>query len=640
MNPIATKTPKGILKQYWGYDNFRPLQEEVIDTILKGRDSLVIMPTGGGKSICFQVPALLQEGLTLVISPLIALMQDQVAQLKKRYIPAAALYAGMHAAEIQHTLARCQAGRIKLLYISPERLKTTLLQETLPKLKISLLAIDEAHCISQWGYDFRPAYLEIKACRKWLANIPTIALTASATLPVQRDIQEKLGLKKAVVWRGSFVRANLAYVVRKTLDPDRMILDILTKTEGSAIIYVTKRADAERVSQMLKKKRMAAAYYHAGLDRTLRKRQQEAWTRSVFRVMVATNAFGMGIDKPDVRVVIHLSPPSSLEAYYQEAGRAGRDGKKSYVVLLYQEAQIERLFKRVDRACPSLERIKAIYQSLANYHQVAVGSHAGVTYPLDLEHFATVYGINMTTLRAGIQKLVQTGLITFNDHLHLPAKVHIKLIASQLYTFQAANPAVDELIKALTQCYGALLFHRFQPISLKVIAKKLQQTPRQLAKQFKELEKLEVLDYQPAGGQAHFTFLTPRYAIDRLPISQKKMEARKKTLIEKVKAVAHYVQHQHRCRQQLILEYFGETSYRRCQCCDRCLADRKKRHLQTDGHVATLRNVLVGGPATPYEVMQQTDPAHKKDIQATIRNLLERGEIRYNEVSQLEWVQH
>ncbi|MEM9569443.1 MAG: ATP-dependent DNA helicase RecQ [Bacteroidota bacterium] len=632
------QTPHTILKQYWGYDAFRPLQEEIITTILAKKDILALMPTGGGKSICFQVPALLQSGLTLVISPLIALMQDQVRQLKKRNIPAAALHAGIKATEMTTILDNCVNGYIKLLYLSPERLKSHTIIERLPYLNISMLAVDEAHCISQWGYDFRPAYLEIPLLKAQLPDIPTIALTATAPPLVQRDIQQKLAMKKPVLLKKSFARANLAYVVRETPNKLRSLLGILQKVKGSAIVYTMTRIDTEKTAAWLQNQGIRADYYHAGLDHQTRQKKQAAWLAEVPPIIVATNAFGMGIDKPNVRLVAHLGLPTTLEAYYQEAGRAGRDEKKAYAVLLYTLSDLGNLPQKATQGFLHIDHIKALYQILANYYQIAIGSHAGISYPFDLDGFSDTYDLPPKQVAHGIQQLAAAGLIHFDDRFFTPAKIQLKLKGRDLYAFQVANPAADPLIKALTNGYPATIFYHITPISLQRLARILHKKPLQVENQLLHLASLGVADYTPAHNHAQLTFLTPRYPIDDLPVSAKKNRDRQANLLKKAKAVINYASHRYRCRTQILLEYFGEISYKPCKVCGVCVA-KTTTPLSFENlyskYAPFIQAHLAKRPLGVDELVEKIALEATDDIVTTIQYMLAKHELRYNTAWQL-----
>ena len=472
-----------ILKQYWGHNTFRPLQAEIIQAVLAGKDVLALLPTGGGKSICFQIPALAQPGICLVVTPLIALMKDQVEQLKQRGIPAAAIFAGMKPQEIDIVLDNCIYGQLKFLYVSPERLKTEIFQERVQKMPINLLAVDEAHCISQWGYDFRPAYLDIAELRPLIPNVNIIALTATATRSVKQDIQEKLHFREAVLFQKSFARDNLAYVVRKAEDKNNILLRILHSIHGTAIIYVYTRRKTKEVASFLLRNNVNATFYHAGLTNEERARRQDAWLQGKISVMVATNAFGMGIDKPDVRLVVHLDLPTTLEAYYQEAGRAGRDEKKAYAVVLYDQQDINELRASIQEGHPTVEYLKTVYQHLANYYQVAVGTHAMTTYDLDWEEFASNCRLKPQEAYQAIKRLESEGLIQLNEAFFQPAKLHIPTNHKELYAFQVAHASYDPLIKALLRLYGGELFTDFCNISENKVARFLQTMPQAVIKQ-------------------------------------------------------------------------------------------------------------------------------------------------------------
>ena len=632
------KAARDVLKRYWGYDAFRPLQEEIIQTVLNKKDVLALMPTGGGKSICFQVPALLQQGLTLVISPLIALMQDQVTQLKQRNIATEALYAGMKEDEISHVLDRCAQGKLTLLYLSPERLKTKLFLTRLPQMKVALLAVDEAHCISQWGYDFRPSYLEIALLKEKLPGVPTIALTATATGEVQTDICDKLAMKNALILKKSFSRPNLTYAVRNTEDKVTTLLHILNKVEGPAIVYVTTRAAAKQIAERLNRHNVVADYYHAGLDMQTRKTKQVAWIKEAIRVMVATNAFGMGIDKGNVRLVVHINPPTTLEHYYQEAGRAGRDEKKAYAVMLYAEKELTTIIKQASASSLPVARLKALYQLLANYYQVAVGSHEGVTYDFDVLHFAGVYDLAIKQVKAGLRQLASAGLIQLNEQFLQPARLHVTLPAKQLYAFQLANPEANRLIKKVAALYGPAVFKGFCPISPRHIAHALQIKPKALEKQLQYLHTLKVLAYHPGGKQAQLTFLTPRYAVDRLPIDAKKLLTRQKITLEKAKAVVHYLTHQYCCRAQLLLSYFGEDSPTQCATCDICIAKKnakKGTYLLYTQYGKEVVQHLSEQPMFMNELIEKISIDDTDAVSAVVTYMLENNEVRYDANLQL-----
>ncbi|MEM1137932.1 MAG: ATP-dependent DNA helicase RecQ, partial [Bacteroidota bacterium] len=448
-----------ILYQYWKYTTFRSLQEEIIQAVLAGKDTLALLPTGGGKSICFQVPALAKEGVCIVISPLIALMKDQVYQLNTRGIEAKAIYAGMSQREIDITLDNAIYGNIKFLYVSPERLKTEIFITRAAKMNISLLAIDEAHCISQWGYDFRPPYLELMQFRELIPNVPCIALTATATEVVKNDIQDKLGFdQNAGFFQKSFARENLSYSVYYEEDKEKRMLEILSKVAGSAIVYVRSRKRTKHFADFLRARKISASFYHAGLSNEERARRQDDWINNRTRVIVATNAFGMGIDKPDVRIVIHLDLPDNLEAYYQEAGRAGRDERKAFAVLLYNHNDIKQLKENIEISHPSIDKLKKVYQAVANYLKIAVGSGYLESYDFDLDDFVNTFKLPYLETYHALKKLEEQDFIQFNESFYAPSRLTIALSHDKLYEFQVANKEADKLIKILLRVYGAEIY--------------------------------------------------------------------------------------------------------------------------------------------------------------------------------------
>ena len=631
MNPLA------ILRQYWGHSTFRPLQEEIIQAVLDGKDALALLPTGGGKSICFQVPTLLRQGLCIVVSPLIALMKDQVDQLRRRNIAAEAVFSGMSAREIDVVLDNCVYGSVKFLYVSPERLKTELLQERVKKMAVTLLAVDEAHCISQWGYDFRPAYLEIATFRELLPNANTIALTATATAAVRQDIQAKLQLRQPTVFQKSFARDNLAYVVRKTEDKHRQLLKILRNVPGTAIVYVNTRKKTRSVAELLQRHEINAVAYNAGLSALEREERQEAWMQGKVSAMVATNAFGMGIDKPDVRLVVHFDLPSTLEAYYQEAGRAGRDEQRAYAVVLYGDYDLKLLRENLQKAHPTIEQLKKVYQHLANYYQIAIGSHSMTTHDFDIEDFAHTYGLKSPVVYQTLKTLEGEGLIQLNEGFFQPAQLHIPTDPKELYAFQVANANHDVLIKAFLRLYGGELFSAFCPISEQRIAHELSTPPQQVKEQLQALHQLEVIQYHPQKTHPQLTFTTARHPVAQLPVATQKLQHRATIATEKVEAIIHYVTHQHRCRAQLLLEYFGEVTYQKCGQCDVC------RHKKGDDtlaeayqqHRSAVLQLLQTGVHDLNVIVDRMDWTAEKAVLATVRQMLDNEELAYDDCGRL-----
>ncbi|MBX2915690.1 MAG: RecQ family ATP-dependent DNA helicase [Cyclobacteriaceae bacterium] len=626
-----------ILKQYWGYTQFRSPQNKIIDAVLSKQDTVAILPTGGGKSICFQVPALMQEGICLVITPLIALMQDQVKQLKQRGIAAVAVHAGMHHREIDITLDNCIYGQQKFLYLSPERLQTDLFKERVKKMKVNLVAIDEAHCISQWGYDFRPPYLKIAELREIHPPVPFIALTASATAQVKADIIEKLQLKQPAVFLKSFARENLSLVVRKSELKEKKLLEVLRKVAGPAIVYVRSRKATVVLATFLKKNSISATYYHAGLTHAERTTRQEEWITNRCRVMVATNAFGMGIDKADVRVVVHMDLPENLEAYYQEAGRAGRDGKRSYAAILYHDTDLDSLKFKVEQTQPALATLKNTYQALANFFHVALGSSQGESFDFDLEVFCKKLSLKSTEVYPALKKLEEFGLIEFNESFYRPSVLHFSFDNKKLYEFQVAHARFDPLIKALLRLYGGELYSDFTTISETQIAQMMRLTVGVVKLELEQLHNLQVLVYEPATDSPKITFVTARQDATKLPIDSTEFDRRRKLHLDKMEAMLAYTTQTHRCRMQLIQEYFDEKTDVNCGRCDVCIGKRKKENTALfKDYEHQINYLLTQKPMTVDELELAVDPAEKEVFIEVIREMVDSGELYYDEV----WVLH
>ncbi|WP_420318116.1 RecQ family ATP-dependent DNA helicase [Ekhidna sp.] len=582
--------PAEILKQYWGYSSFRPMQEDIILSVLDEKDTLALLPTGGGKSICFQVPALAMEGICIVVSPLISLMKDQVDQLQKKGIKSAAIYSSMSRREIDITLDNCIYGNYKFLYVSPERLKTEIFLERAAQMNICLLAIDEAHCISQWGYDFRPPYMQISEFMEAVSIDRMIALTATATKEVKEDIIDKLGMTDAQVFQKSFARANLSYSVFRLENKQGKLLEILENVPGSSVVYVRSRKRTREIAEMLRRSQISADYYHAGLTGLDRSEKQMAWINNKTRVMVATNAFGMGIDKPDVRTVIHMDLPDSLEAYYQEAGRAGRDEKKAYAVALYHVQDIEELKDRTNRSVVSLEQIKRTYQALANFFKMAIGSHALSSFPFNYEQFINTYNLPTVETYSALKKLTDEGLIQMTEGFYEQSKITFLLDKSETYKFQIANPKLDPIIKTLLRLYGGEVFAGYAKIKEKDIGSLLKTDKVQVRQWLKFLNDSEVIDYQPALDSATITFLTPRLDPEKLPIDNKQIEWRRKLALDKANAVIDYMKSKE-CRTQIFQKYFNEETSITCGVCDNDL-ERKKKLKTSEIPVDKIEEVL------------------------------------------------
>ncbi len=629
-------TSQEILKQYWGYDNFRPLQTEIIQSVVDGRDTLALMPTGGGKSLCFQVPAMMSEGICIVISPLIALMQDQVEQLKRRGISAVGIYSGMHKNQIDITLDNCIYGDIKFLYVSPERLQTKIFIERAKQMKINLLAIDEAHCISQWGYDFRPPYTKISEFRKLLPPVPMIALTATATEEVKKDIIAKLELNHPQIFQQSFARANLSYSAFKEDDKERRLMKILQNVQGSAVVYVRNRRRTQEVSDMLNKYNVQSTFYHAGLNAAERTKRQENWIKNRVRVIVATNAFGMGIDKPDVRSVIHLDLPDTLEAYYQEAGRGGRDGEKAYAVALFNKSDIDGLEKNVIQTYPPIELIRRTYQCLGNVFQLAVGAGEFASYDFDLIEFQRRFDLPPTDTYFALKILENQGFIQLSEGFKNTSKLMFRVDNRELYDFQLRNPKYDSFIKMLLRIYGGELFGTFLNISETNIAKAFSIPVNEIETWLLNLEKFNLLIYDKQKDKPQLTYLTPRYDVRELPLQELEIKNRKERDLQKAKAVKHYVEHPNRCRTQLLLEYFNEISDSECGVCDNCLKKKKQNKevvedkSQDELTRLKIKELLKNGAMSVQLITQIMQPVNQSKFQELIREMIGFEEIAFD----------
>lgn len=565
-----------ILQQFFGYSEFRPAQLGIVMSAMEGKDALALLPTGGGKSICFQVPALAMEGICVVVSPLIALMKDQVDNLRKRGVLASAIYSGMSRREIDTVLDNCIYGNYKFLYVSPERLKSELFIDRFKKMKVCLLAIDEAHCISQWGYDFRPPYLEIAAIRQWHPQVPCMALTASATPRVKQDIIDKLELRQPQVFVRSFSRKNLSYTVRFAENKLEQGIRILQRVPGTAIIYARNRKGTKELAGLLNQAGIPATFYHAGLPGEVRESRQQEWKSNKIRVMVATNAFGMGIDKPDVRLVLHLDLPENLENYYQEAGRAGRDELKAYAVLLTNEQDLKTLWDRAEIAYPPIEYLRKVYQCLANYYRMAVGSGLMVSFDFDLQDFCQTYSLDLLITYNALKVLQEEGFVELNESFFAPSKIKFVVNHGKLYEVQIAHAKLDPLIKVLLRTYGGELFTEFMSIQENKLAKAMQMSEIQLVQGLQQLDKLGVLAYEQRKDKPQVTFLTERFDAGKLPLQSKRIAERRENAVEKADSMISYVRNAQVCRANQISHYFGEVSDHQCGICDVCIQQKKQ----------------------------------------------------------------
>ena len=567
-------TAQQILKQYWGYDAFRPLQEEIITAVLEGKDALALLPTGGGKSICFQVPAMAKDGLCLVVSPLIALMKDQVEQLKRRGIQALAVYSGMSFIEVKKTLQNAAYGNFKFLYVSPERLETKLFLEYLPSMNISLLAVDEAHCVSQWGYDFRPPYLRIANLREWLPGVPVLALTASATKVVQDDICDKLLFKKDHQrFQQSFERPNLSYSVFNVAGKQNKLLEILKNVPGTAIVYCKSRKHTKEIADLLRMHTINADFYHAGLSNDERNTKQENWITNKTRVIVCTNAFGMGIDKPDVRVVVHYDVPDCLENYYQEAGRAGRDGKRAYAVLLYGNKELNDLQNQGDIRFPKEADIKIIYTALMNHLQIAAGSGEGVNFDFDIAGFANAFKQNILTVTYAIKALEQEDIISFNEMVFKPSSVLFTANRSDLTEFEKIHPELEPLIKGLLRSYEGV-FDYPATVYESQLAKFIKKDIESVKKELRTLNDYSIIAYAPQKDKPQLTLLQNRMYVDNYAVNMASYLQRKKNFEQRVAAMLDYIKNTANCRSKLIATYFNAPTNKSCGCCDNCINEK------------------------------------------------------------------
>lgn len=625
-----------LLTQYWGHTRFRPLQEEIIRSVLDGKDTLALLPTGGGKSICFQVPALAQPGLCLVVSPLIALMRDQEEQLKRKGIRAVALVSGMSKAEIERSIENCFHGDFKFLYVSPERLASTRFKEALAQMKLNMIAIDEAHCISQWGYDFRPHYLRIAEVRNQFPGIPILALTASATPDVQKDICAKLAMRDPRVFARSFARPNLSYIVRHTDDKTNQLLKVLQNVPGTSIVYVRNRRRTQELAQELQRSGIRAGYYHAGLDHTARQERQMAWMEGKLRVIVATNAFGMGIDKPDVRSVIHMDLPDNPESYYQEAGRAGRDEKLCYGVILYNDSDVFELERKVQHSFPDRPLIRRVYAALANYLRVPIGFGQGQAFSFEVTAFSQRFNLEPLPALHALQVLELAGYISIQDAIYLPARIRIAVNSMSLYRFQVEQPAFDPLIKVLLRSYSGL-FDDYVRFSEKDLAKRAETDIETLRKQLIYLRQIELIDYHPATDEPSLTFLENRLPETELMIPSAILEERKERALFRMQAMLRFLNDRHQCRSVLLLSYFGEKELKRCGICDVCRERNRleMNDLEVEEVMQRIRTIVGRQPRSIREILDESISIPAEKLQAVLRWMLDTGELKTDAIGRI-----
>lgn len=614
------------------------MQEEIIQSVLDGKDTLALLPTGGGKSICFQVPALSMDGVCIVITPLIALMKDQVQNLKRKGVRAVAIYSGMQISEIEAAYNACVFGDAKFLYVSPERLLSDAFKENMKRMHVNLLAVDEAHCISQWGYDFRPSYLKIADIRAFIPKVPLIALTATATGNVIGDIQEKLKFKTENLLQRSFERKNLTYVVLHEEDKLKKLLYILNNSKGSAIIYVRNRRKTKEISDYLGKNNIQSAFYHAGLDSSMRSKIQDDWTIGKTPIIVATNAFGMGIDKPDVRIVVHMDLPENLESYFQEAGRAGRDEKNSFAFILFENSDILNLNKRLALSFPQIKRIKNVYNALANHLQLAVGSGKYQSFDFDLLEFSEKFKLSHLEVYNSLKFLEREGYVQQNEGIKNPSKIYFRLNREDLYRFQVENPFFDAFIKLLLRSYSGL-FTEYVAINEKEIAKR-SEIKTEVVKSFLDrLKKFNVIDYIPQKTKPQIVFTRERTDEKNLHISKETYQYRKQSAKSRLQSVIDYVQSDNRCRSQLLLAYFGEGETFRCGKCDVCRERNRLdiNELEFDNILERIKPLLINRPHYIQEMIDKIPEFNEDKIIKVIRWLQDNYKIETTDKNQLKW---
>lgn len=622
-------SPHEILQKYWGYNSFRPLQEDIIQSVLSGKDTLALLPTGGGKSICFQVPAMCMEGICLVITPLVALMIDQVENLQKIGIQAVAMHSGMSVREMDASYSKCATGNARFLYISPERLETVKFREKLRQLNVSLIAVDEAHCISQWGYDFRPPYLRIAAIREIFPQCTVLALTATAVPKVVADIQKKLNFKKENVFTKSFVRNNLAYIVSREDDKYKKLLRVCNGVQGCGIIYVRNRKLTREVANFLVANNIPAGYYHAGLEPHIRTERQHEWMSNKTRVIVATNAFGMGIDKPDVRFVVHIDIPENLEAYYQEAGRAGRDGKKSYAVLLFNEHDIVNARKNIQLAWPEPDTIRKVYNALGNYFQLPVGSGKDQSFDFEIDKFCSSYNIKPVEVFNSIKILERDGYLSVNDVWDQPSRVHFICSRDDLYTYQMENPVIDKVIRLLLRSYSGI-FSDYVKINENEIARRSGIDSPAIVVLLKEIHKGGFIDYIPQNRKPQLVYTTERLNDKDILLSKTFYTERKKDAFTKFESIVNYAESSTNCRSSILVQYFGENNNKPCGVCDICL--QKNKASMNINIVESIENEIINTIKSKeisiIELVSVIKNRNENEVLTVVRCMIEDGKLR------------
>ncbi|MDR2907435.1 MAG: RecQ family ATP-dependent DNA helicase [Bacteroidales bacterium] len=629
---------RDILLKYWGHPHFREMQEDIIMSVLHGNDTLALLPTGGGKSICFQVSGLALEGMCLVVSPLIALMRDQVENLEKRGIPAAAITSGMNRFEMELVMNKAITHQLKFLYVSPERLETQTFLNNLPLMKIGLLAIDEAHCISQWGYDFRPPYLNIVNIRTLLPDVPVIALTATATPSVVIDIQNKLRFKKRTVFQKSFARENLTYYVFREEDKLGRLMKIIETVKGAGVVYVRNRKKTQDIADYLNKQGFRATCYHAGLDQSTRNLRQADWIADRTPIIVATNAFGMGIDKPNCRFVVHLDLPDSLEAYFQEAGRGGRDGQRAYAVVLFSGIDKQNLERNFAETYPDIPFIKTTYDKLGDFYNVPVGSGAGASFDFELADFSGAYNLPHVQTYHALRLLERQGLIGFTEDLNIPSKVWIKADKAYLYDFQVRNEKYGGFVETLLRSYGGL-FSDFVKIRESDLARRMKIQEEQVVIALKNLMKWDILEYIPSPKKPQVQFIQERIRSTGIQLNPDVYRERKDAARQRLNAVLHYAESTNHCRSQLLLDYFGETGSKRCGRCDYCIKRNQAElsDVEFDRMVEIVKPLLEWKPTPLADIQTALPMFSERKIRLFLQWLLDNDKIKPTDDGDFVW---
>ena len=621
---------RNILQQYWGYPSFRPMQEDIVDSVIEGKDTLALLPTGGGKSICFQVPAMTMEGICIVITPLISLMKDQVMHLKKIGIAAAAIFSGMHHNEIEIIYNQAAFGMLKFLYVSPERLMTDAFIEALKKMNVNMIAVDESHCISQWGYDFRPPYLKIAEIRKYIPHAPVLALTATATPQVVDDIQYRLGFKKNNVFQTSYERKNVTYNVIHEADKFGLMYRLFKKMDkGSGIVYVRSRKRTKIIADWLQSVGISASFYHAGLDAKLRDYRQQLWMDGKIKVIVATNAFGMGIDKPDVRLVVHLDLPDSLEAYFQEAGRAGRDLQPSEAFLLVADTDVKKLQENIQSSYPNLNRIKMIYDTIGNYLQIPIGAGLDQRYDFDINDFSQCYNLSLLEVYNAIKLIEREGFLITSEALNTPSKIHIRANREDLYRFQIEYKEFDTIIKYLLRNTPGVLSDLVN-IREEQISQKTGMPVDKITRQLSQLEKLNFLTYIPRNDKPNIQLLTERLDSKHFYLSDEVYKDRKNEAAKRIQAVIDFVNNDNVCRSVQLLRYFGENIKKTCGKCDVC-SSKNKMNINDKEYQDISESIiheLRESDSDVYNVLNKINQYHEEKVLNTIRIMIDNNIIK------------